>query len=113
MQKERSVSYSIVPWLNVRNSGRALAFYKAAFDAVEVYRLGDETSGLVARLSINGAEFWMGDESPEHANHSPQTIGGSTVRLILPVPDPASTFARAVAAGATEVYPVSRMHGWT
>lgn len=107
------MAYSIVPWLNVRDSGRALQFYKVAFDAVEVYRIGDETSGLVARLSLNGAEFWMGDESPEHANHSPQTVGGSTTRLIFTVPDPASAFARAIAAGARAVYPVSRRHGWT
>ncbi len=101
---------TIAPWLSVRRSGEAVEFYKAAFGAVEAYRL--DADGVIARLSVNGAEFWVGEESPEHGNSSPETLHGSSVRMILTVADPDAVFARARAAGAAEVYPVSEEHGW-
>jgi PhnB protein len=104
-------AYTITPWLLVRNSLKALEFYKSAFGATEVYRL-DVPGGVIARLSVHGAEFWMGDESPEHGNHSPQSPGVGSVRMIMTVPDPDAAFARAVAAGASEVFPVGEEHGW-
>jgi PhnB protein len=107
-----SVPVSIAPWLSVRNSGRAVEFYKSAFEAKEVFRLEDPGGGVVARLSVGGAEFWMSDESPEHGNFSPESLGGGSVRMILTVPDPDAVFARAVAAGAKEVVSVGEEHGW-
>ena len=107
-----SLRCSIAPWLSVRGSARAVEFYKSAFGATEVYRLDGGSKGVVARLSVDGAEFWVSDESPEHRNFSPETIGGCSVRLILTVADPDAAFARAVAAGASEVWPVSEGHGW-
>jgi PhnB protein len=86
-------------------------FYKSAFGATEVFRM-EQGGSVVARLSVEGAEFWVGDESPEHFNFSPQTIGGSSVRIILTVADPDAVFARAVAAGASQVYPVGEEYGW-
>jgi PhnB protein len=103
---------SIAPWLNVRKSAEAVEFYKAAFGAVEAYRIEDPDGNVVARLSVEGAEFWVGDESPEHLNFSPESLGGSTVRIILTVADPDAVFARAVKAGASQVWPVSEEHGW-
>jgi PhnB protein len=103
---------SIAPWLSVRKSAEAVEFYKAAFGAVEVFRLEDEGGGVIARLSAEGAEFWVADESPEHFNYSPESLGGSTVRVIFTVADPDAVFERAVTAGATQVYAVSDDHGW-
>lgn len=107
---------SLAPWLSVRDSAEAVRFYRAAFGAVETYRLEDPSGGVVARLSVGApgmpGEFWVSDESPENANFSPQSLGGSTARLILTVADPDAVFARALAAGAIEVYPVMEEHGW-
>ncbi len=103
---------SIVPMLSVRNGAGAVAFYQAAFGAVEVYRVEDPTGAVVARLSVNGAEFWLSDESPEHGNYSPESLGGSSARMILTVADPDALFARARAAGAQEVFAVAEAHGW-
>ncbi|HME11803.1 MAG TPA: VOC family protein [Candidatus Acidoferrum sp.] len=103
---------SIAPWLCVRNGGRAVEFYKSAFGATEVFRLEDPDGGVVARLAIAGAEFWVSDESPEHGNFSPESLGGGSVRIILTVEDPDAVFARAVAAGASQVHPVAKEHGW-
>jgi PhnB protein len=106
-----SVPTSIAPWLTVGNSAEAVEFYKAAFGAQEVLRLGPPES-VIARLSVNGAEFWVGDESPEHFNFSPELLGGSSVRIIFTVADPDAVFARAIKAGASQVYPVHDEHGW-
>jgi PhnB protein len=103
---------SVAAWLAVRRSAQAVEFYKAAFGAAEVYRLDGGPKGIVARLSADGAEFWVSEESPTHANYSPESLGGSTTRMILTVPDPDAVFVQAVAAGATEVHPVIEMHGW-
>lgn len=102
---------TIAPWLSVRESLKAVGFYKSAFGAIEVYR-HEGRGGVVARLSIDGSEFWVSDESPEHRNFSPETLGGCSVRLILTVADPDAAVARAIKSGATEVWPVSEGHGW-
>ena len=66
----------------------------------------------MARLSVGGAEFWLSDESPEHGNFSPQSLGGGSVRMVLNVQDPDAVFLSAVKAGASEVHPVEEQHGW-
>jgi PhnB protein len=106
-----SITTTIAPWLCVRGGARAVEFYKAAFGAIALFLMGEGDS-VVARLSIQGAEFWLSDESPEHHNYSPESLGGITVRIILTVPDPDAVFARAVKAGAKEVYPVTEEHDW-
>jgi PhnB protein len=98
--------------LSVRRGAQAVEFYKSAFGAVEVYRVEDPGGSLVSRLSVDGAEFWLSDESPEHDNFSPESLGGGTARMILTVPDPDAVFAKAIAAGAREVFPVDEAHGW-
>jgi PhnB protein len=103
---------SIAPVLSVRHGARAVEFYKEAFGAVEVYRVEAPDGAIVSRLSIEGAEFWVADESPEHANFSPESLGGGTVRMVLTVSDPDAMFARAVAAGARTVVPVKEDYGW-
>ena len=104
---------TIAPMLSVRNGARAVEFYKAAFGAKELFRLDDESGGVVAQLSVGGAEFWLADESPENSNFSPETLGGGTVRMVVVVDDPDALFARAVAAGATVVWPVAdQPYGW-
>ncbi len=110
-KKSTRLATSIAPWLCLRGGARAVDFYKSAFGATELFRMEDGGS-VVARLSIEGAEFWLSDESPEHHNFSPESIGGSTIRIILTVADPDAVFARAIAAGAKEIYPVTDEHEW-
>jgi PhnB protein len=107
-----TVAYSVAPMLSVRNGARAVEFYKAAFGATEVFRIESPDGAVVCRLSVEGAEFWVSDESPENANYSPESLGGGTVRMILTVPDPDAMFARAIAAGARSVVPVKEAYGW-
>jgi PhnB protein len=67
---------------------------------------------VVAQLAAGGAQFWVADESPEHANFSPETLGGGTVRMVMVVDDPDAAFDRAVAAGAKVIVPMGDMYGW-
>jgi PhnB protein len=103
---------AIAPMLSVRNGKKAIEFYKAAFGAGELYRVESETGEVVAQLSVGKAEFWVADESPEHLNFSPESLGGGTVRIILIVENPDAAFDRAVAAGAKVVWPVDNQYGW-
>src|SRR6202167_5305418 len=97
---------SIAPMLSVRRGAKAIEFYKAAFGAGELYRIDSEDGAVVARLSVGPAEFWVADESPEHKNFSPESLGGRSVRMVMIVEDPDAAFDQAVAAGAAVVQPV-------
>src|SRR5882672_5711602 len=98
--KEPIIVCSIAPMLSVRQGAQAVEFYKSAFGAVEVFRIEDPGGSVVSRLSVAGAEFWLSDESPEHGNFSPESLGGSSARMILTGPDPDAVFAKTLAAGA-------------
>jgi PhnB protein len=101
---------SLAPWLTVRNSSKAVDFYKSAFGAVDVYRLEGQDGDLVARLSIGGAEFWVSNETTDKKD--PESLGGGTIRLILTVTNPDALFNRALKAGASQVFPIGEEHGW-
>jgi PhnB protein len=104
---------SIAPLLNVRRGAAAIEFYKKAFGAEEAFRIEDDNGHVVARLSVDGVDFWLADESPVHSNFSPESLDGSSVRIVLIVESPDAFFARAVAAGATVIWPVSdQPYGW-
>ncbi len=103
---------TIAPWLSVRQGAKAIDFYRTALGAEALFRLDSDEGAVVARLSVDGAEFWVADESPEHLNFSPESLGGGSVRIVLTVEDPDALFERAVAAGAKAVSPVSNTHGW-
>jgi PhnB protein len=109
-----SMAPDVVPELSVRDGRFAVEFYKDAFGATEVYRVGgtDENPNVVAQLVIGEASFWVSDESPEHANFSPASLGGSTVRILLIVDDPDAIAMRAVSRGARQVRPMADEHGW-
>jgi PhnB protein len=104
---------SLSPMLSVRHGAKAVEFYKAAFGAGELFRIEAPDGAVVAQLSVGESEFWVADESPEHKNFSPESLGGATVRMVMVVPDPDAAFIRAIKAGATVVVPVEdKEYGW-
>jgi PhnB protein len=105
---------SIMPQLSVRHGRAAVEFYKAAFGAIEDYRVGgtDDHESVVAQLSVGDASFWVADESPAHGNFSPESVAGATTRMLLILDDPQAAIDRAVAAGATQIYPAGEAHRW-
>jgi PhnB protein len=104
---------TIAPLLSVRNGAKALDFYKAAFGAAELFRTEAPDGSVVAQLVVESSEFWLADESPAHQNFSPDTLGGSTVRMIVVAADPDEAFARAITAGGKVIMPVAdQRYGW-
>ena len=55
-----------------------------------------------------------GCRTSRHPNNhfSPESLGGTTVRLLLIDQDPQSVIDRAEALGATVIQPAERAHGW-
>jgi len=102
----------IYPMLSVRRGAEAVEFYRSAFGAEVLFRIDAPDGTLVARLSVDGAEFWVADESPAHGNFSPESLGGGTVRMAMIVDDPDRAFAKATTAGATIVHPMDNQYGW-
>jgi PhnB protein len=98
---------AVMPMLSVRGGAEAVEFYKRAFGAEVLNQLTAPDGGLVAELAVGGARFYLADESPDHQNFSPDSLGGTTVRIELFVEDPDAVAAQAIAAGAAEVIPVA------
>jgi ribose 5-phosphate isomerase B len=111
---ERTRKIDVVAELSVSDGRGAVDFYRAAFGAVEVHRVGgtDEHPPLVAQLAVGPSSFWVSDESPDHKLLSPHSLGASTARLLLIFDDPAALVARAVSLGASEISSVTEEHGW-
>jgi PhnB protein len=97
---------SLTPLLTVKSAVDAIAFYREAFGAVERERFTAPTGQIVARVEVDGLSFYVVDENTEAFNVSPTSLGGTSVRIGLIVDDPDAVAAKAIAAGATEVFPV-------
>jgi PhnB protein len=102
------VTTELYPFLAVRDVARAVDFYAAAFGAEEEgERLVAPDGRQVAVLRIDGRRVGVATEAPELGTPSPETAGSTTVRVSLQVDDPDAVAARAVAAGASEMFPVA------
>lgn len=91
------------PYIAVRDADAAIAFYKQAFGAEELFRLVDPASGKIghAEIRIQGSLVMVSDEYPDFGALSPDSIGGSAVKFHLDVADARAAVQSAEAAGAT------------
>ena len=95
---------TITPYLSVRGASEALTFYAEAFGAQERFRLEAPDGAIMhAETEIYGQAIMLADEMAEMDFLGPQSRGGCSCSLMLYVPDVDAAFARALAAGATEV----------
>ena len=95
----------IAPMLALRDGNGEIDLYKAAFGAQLLWRLGS-AGDIVARLSVDGAEFFLVYESPPYGTRGPSSAGFTTVRIELFVDNPMAVHRRALGAGAVEHIPV-------
>lgn len=98
---------TIEPWLILNDGKQAIEFYQAAFDAKEVYRMEDPEGGIVAKMEVKGAGFWLSSDIPklESSIH--------VVKMILTVSDPDALFNKAIDAGAKVIFPIGEAYGWS
>ena len=98
---------SLTPMLTVRNASAALGFYRRAFGAIEKTRFDTPTGQIVAEMTLEGGSFFVVDENPDAFNLSPETLGGTSVRISISVKDPDATAAQAIGEGAVEIFEVT------
>lgn len=80
--------------LAVEDTAKAIAWYKQALGATELWNLGG-----VAGLEINGAPFFLG-EPANNGWESPTKLGITTTRIEVFCDDPDLFITQAVQAGA-------------
>jgi PhnB protein len=99
---------TIAPWLSVGDANAAVAFYQRAFAATVGELVDVDGVVQVAELIAQDAPFWV-----QHDDELPHDVDpGRAVRMIIYVDDPDAAYARALAAGATEVAAVHEENGW-
>ena len=101
--------HSITPYLGIKDAGKAIDFYKAAFGAVEMFRL-DSPDGRVghAELKIGDSSLMLADPCDmEGGLTASQKLSGAGVGLHLYVEDCDKVYAQALAAGATQLRAVT------
>jgi PhnB protein len=92
----------LVPYLVLEHCAAAIAFYHRVFGATELFRTPATEAGKIdhAELAVGTARLMVADAHPGSSVQSPTVLGGTTVSLVVYVPDVDRVFAEALAAGA-------------
>ena len=99
--------HSVTPYLSINGAAKAIAFYKRAFGATELFRLAAPGGEIGhAEIKIGNSAIMLADPYETGAFRNPQSLGGSSVGLHVYVEDVDSMFAQAVQAGAKVVRPL-------
>lgn len=99
---------SVTPYLHIAGAARAIEFYKKAFGAEELLRMEQPDGKLGhAEIRIGDSTVMLADESEEWGNASPSTLGGTSISMMIYVPNVDEVFRRAIEEGAAERSPVS------
>ncbi|HLS86764.1 MAG TPA: VOC family protein [Burkholderiales bacterium] len=100
--------HTATPYLCVNGAAAAIDFYRKAFGATEVFRIGAPGGRIGhAEIRIGDSRIMISDEFPELRWFAPQAAVGSPVMIHLYVEDVDEVARRAVAAGAKEITPVA------
>jgi PhnB protein len=99
----------IVPYLQFTNTGEAIAWYSRVFGAKEVRArlVAPDGTCMNAEIEIEGTRLMLADEMPAIGSTSPATLGATSVVLDLHVERSDEIFARALEAGAKQIYPLA------
>lgn len=102
--------HSLTPMIVCKGALEAIEFYQRAFGAEELSRLvAPDGSLLHASIRIGNSILMLTEECPPMGARDPRGLGGSPVTIHLSVADVDAAFARATAAGANVIMPVSEM----
>lgn len=95
-------------YLVAKDAARAIEWYREHFGAEVVFRLDAPSGGVMhSELRVGPAHFMLTDECAEREALGPLTLGGSSVTVVLYVPDVDAVVARAIAGGAKPGMPVA------
>ncbi|PRX49101.1 putative glyoxalase superfamily protein PhnB [Prauserella shujinwangii] len=105
-----SRALGLVPHVFVHDVERALAFYRTAFGATELFRnVLPDGRVLFVEVAIGDARLLVSQEITQLGALAPPTLGGTPTLLTLEVADPDDLFRRAVFAGAEVEAPIQEM----
>lgn len=96
----------VTAYLCVDGAGEAIDFYTSVFGFTERHRMVFGGKIGHCELSLDGSMIMLSDEYPEMGVIGPKTLGGTPTSINVYVEDADTTFAAALAAGATELRPV-------
>jgi PhnB protein len=100
--------HSVTPYLIVDNADKAIAFYKKAFGAKEIFRMpGPDNKVMHAEVQIGDSRVMLADEFPAMDSLSPRTVGGTPVTLMVYVENVDSVFQQAIKSGAKQLQPLA------
>lgn len=99
--------HNVTAYLIIKGAAAAIDFYKEVFGAVEVMRM-PQPDGRIghAELKFGDSFVMLADEFPEMSIVGPQTLGNTTIGLMLYVDDVDKVVERAVARGAKIKKPI-------
>jgi PhnB protein len=100
--------HSVTPYLMMDGAAGAIAFYKEAFGATELFRMADDKGRVGhAEIRIGDSVVMLADTQPGATCSGPRSLGGSTVGLMIYLENVDTVFARALKAGARSLRPLA------
>ena len=101
--------HGVTAYLQVARTGDAIDWYANVFGATEVRArlVAPDGACMNAEIEIAGTRLMLADEMPDIGSRSPGEVGATTVVLNLHVADADDVFERALAAGASEIFPLA------
>ena len=99
--------HTVTPCLILKDAAAAIEFYKKALGAVELFRM-ETPGGKIghAEIRIGDSPVMLADEYPDMGYKGPESLGGTSVSLMVYVADVDKVYAQAIAAGGKELRPL-------
>ncbi len=99
--------HTVTPYLILKNAAAAIEFYKKALGAVELFRM-EAPGGKIghAEIRIGDSPVMLADEYPDMGYKGPESLGGTSVSLMVYVADVDKVYRQAIAAGGKELRPL-------
>ena len=99
--------HSITPYLIIKGAAEAIEYYKKSFGATELFRMPAPDGKIGhAELKIGDSPFMLSDEHPDLGHVGPQTLGGTSVGIMIYVEDVDTMFKKAISGGGQEIKPL-------
>lgn len=99
---------TITPYISAKSAAAVIDFCTKVFGATETMRHTDE-DGTVrhAQITIGDSSLMLSDETPKYPDmRAVESYGGSPIGLFINVDDVDAVAARALAEGASILYPI-------
>jgi PhnB protein len=101
---------AVVPHIYVEGAAEAIAFYRQAFGAEELFRVtGGDGRMIHGEFAVCGAVVMIGDPGDARLYGEPRRLGACTAGLHIFTNDNETLMQRATAAGCETVQPLTPM----